>query len=332
MLTEFNRDGTVITANNNFLEAMGYSLEEIVGKHHRMFVEPEFSESDEYRAFWETLNRGQYVSAELSRRGKGGREVWIQASYNPILGLDGKPFKIVENATDVTERVTATKELEVTQQELIEQTAYANALAAEAESANQSKSEFLANMSHEIRTPMTAILGFTDILLDDVVKPEDIDAARTVKENGHYLLNLINDILDLSKIESGKLDVDQIETSPRQVIADVASLMRVRAKSKVLSLDVQFDGPIPERICSDPTRLRQVLINIVGNTIKFTETGSINIVTRLLEQPGEEPKLRFDVIDTGIGIPADKVETIFKPFTQADGSCACGKHAKPSFC
>ncbi|MBL4885566.1 MAG: response regulator, partial [Planctomycetaceae bacterium] len=189
-----------------------------------------------------------------------------------------------------------------------------------AEVANQSKSEFLANMSHEIRTPMTAILGFADILLDNVKEPEDIEAARTIKENGDYLLNLINDVLDLSKIEVGKFELEQLECSPHRIIADVASLMRVRAKAKGLPLNVQFEGPIPKTIQSDPTRLRQILINVVGNAIKFTETGSVEIVTRLLNNTDEEPALQFDVTDTGIGIADDKISKIFKSFTQADGS------------
>ncbi|MEO2019214.1 MAG: ATP-binding protein [Fuerstiella sp.] len=189
-----------------------------------------------------------------------------------------------------------------------------------AETANHAKSEFLANMSHEIRTPMTAILGFNDILLDNVTNPEDIDAALTVKQNGEHLIHVINDILDLSRIESGKMSVEQIECSPREFVSDVASLMRVRARSKGLPLNVQFDGAIPETICTDPTRLRQVLINVVGNAIKFTETGSVQIVTRLLNETGEEPKLQIDVIDTGIGIAEDNIESLFQPFTQADSS------------
>jgi signal transduction histidine kinase/CheY-like chemotaxis protein len=227
--------------------------------------------------------------------------------------LKGNPSKVVKYSIDVTKRVLIDLALKQAQTELTQSKEAA-------ELANIAKSEFLANMSHEIRTPMTAILGFTDILLGNVAKSENIDSARTVKENGEYLLNLINDILDLSKIESGKIEVEQIASYPHQIIADVVSLMRVRAKAKGLPLDVQYDGPVPETICSDPTRLRQILINVVGNAIKFTETGSVHIVSRLLNEAGEQPRLQFDVIDTGIGIPAGKIEKIFKPFTQADGS------------
>ena len=189
-----------------------------------------------------------------------------------------------------------------------------------AEVATRSKSEFLANMSHEIRTPMTAILGFSDILLDNVNDPENIEFARTIKENGEYLLNLINDILDLSKIESGKFEIEHLECSPHEFIKDISALMSIRTKAKGLPLDIQFDGPIPSVIHTDPTRLRQILINVIGNAIKFTETGSVRIVTHLLRETNHEPKLQFDVIDTGIGIAEDKIKKLFQPFTQADGS------------
>ncbi|MCH9653270.1 MAG: response regulator [Planctomycetes bacterium] len=189
-----------------------------------------------------------------------------------------------------------------------------------AETANRTKSEFLANMSHEIRTPMTAILGFNDIILDNVTHPEDIDAALTVKENGEYLLKLINNILDLSKIESGKLQVEQISCSPHALIDNVFSLMKVRATAKGLPFNVCFDGPIPETICSDPTRLRQILINVVGNAIKFTEMGSVQIVTRLLDDQSQKPKIQFDVIDSGIGLAEDSIENLFLPFVQDDNS------------
>jgi signal transduction histidine kinase/AmiR/NasT family two-component response regulator len=189
-----------------------------------------------------------------------------------------------------------------------------------AHAANNAKSEFLANMSHEIRTPMTAILGFNDILLDNASNQENVIAAQTVKKNGEFLIGLIDDILDLSKIEANKIEIENIECSVHSIVADVTSLMRVRSAAKGLPLEVRYDGSIPRTIQSDPTRLRQILINIVGNAIKFTESGSVQILTRLLNLPGEEPRLQFDVTDTGIGIAENKIESLFRPFTQADGS------------
>ena len=313
MVIEFAMDGTIQNANENFLETMGYSLEELVGRHHSMFIEPTERAGLKYATFWEKLRNGEYITAELKHIDKHGNPVWTQASYNPILDLNGKPFKIVKYSVNVTQRVLIDQALQDAKQELIQ-------AKEAAELANQTKSEFLANMSHEIRTPMTAILGFTDVLLGSVVKSEDIDSVKTIKRNGESLIGLINDILDLSKIEAGKLDVEHINCSATQVVADVASLMRVRSTSKGLELKVKFEGPIPETICSDPTRLRQVLINLVGNAIKFTETGSIQIVVRLLNGERDEPKLQFEVIDSGIGIPAEKIQKLFSPFTQADGS------------
>jgi len=141
-----------------------------------------------------------------------------------------------------------------------------------------------------------------------------------VKKNGEYLISLINDILDLSKIEDGKLDTERISCSPQAIIADVTSLMRVRATAKRLSLEVRYEGTIPELIQTDPTRLRQVLINIVGNAIKFTEAGSVEIVTCLANEPAEDPKLKISVVDTGIGITESQCQKLFLPFTQADSS------------
>ena len=132
-------------------------------------------------------------------------------------------------------------------------------------------------MSHEIRTPMTAILGYADILLGNLRNPDDIEAVQTIKRNGVYLLDLINDILDLSKIEAGKLDVNRTSCSPGAILSEVVSLMRVRAVARDLSLEMECLGPIPETIQSDPLRLRQVLINLVGNAVKFTNEGQVRV-------------------------------------------------------
>ena len=193
----------------------------------------------------------------------------------------------------------------------------------QAEVANQSKSEFLANMSHEIRTPMTAILGYADVLLEEGdlehAPPERIDAARTIKRNGGYLLQIINDILDLSKIEAGKMTVERIRCDTCRIVAEVAALVRVRADAKGLPIEIEYIGEIPEMIETDPVRLRQILINVIGNAIKFTEVGSVRLEVSLV-QDHAEPRMQFDVIDTGMGMNANQIARVFQPFTQADTS------------
>ncbi|MFW6170600.1 MAG: ATP-binding protein [Planctomycetota bacterium] len=193
-----------------------------------------------------------------------------------------------------------------------------------AQAANQAKSEFLANMSHEIRTPMTAILGFADLLLAEPdlkhAPPERIEAIQTIQRNGEYLLQLINDVLDLSKIEAGKLDVEKTACSPIQVLSDVASLMQVRAQAKNIPLDIEYASAMPERVQSDPTRLRQILINLVGNALKFTESGRVRVVAQLVRDADSSAYLQYDVIDTGIGMTEEQLAKLFQPFTQADSS------------
>jgi signal transduction histidine kinase/CheY-like chemotaxis protein len=189
-----------------------------------------------------------------------------------------------------------------------------------AEAANRVKSEFLANMSHELRTPMTAILGFADILLEGMTKEGATEACHIIKRNGEHLLTVINDILDLSKIEAGKNELDIERCSPRELVADVIGTMQLRADSKGLPLSVEYLNDIPPEIATDPLRLRQILINLVGNAVKFTEKGSIRVV---VQQEGETDgcgKLRFDVIDTGIGIADDHTAKLFQPFSQVDSS------------
>jgi signal transduction histidine kinase/DNA-binding NarL/FixJ family response regulator len=202
----------------------------------------------------------------------------------------------------------------------LEQTNVALAAQTEAaEAANRAKSLFLANMSHEIRTPLNAILGFTDLMRITEGLPADerhsyLDA---VHKSGTHLLTVINDILDLSKIEAGQMQYESIRFSPHQVIVDVLSLMRVRAAEKGLTLEARWLGRVPDSIQSDPARLRQLLINLVGNAIKFTERGSVQILARL---NGPRQQLQLEVIDTGVGIPADKLDSIFTPFSQADAT------------
>jgi signal transduction histidine kinase/CheY-like chemotaxis protein/HPt (histidine-containing phosphotransfer) domain-containing protein len=192
---------------------------------------------------------------------------------------------------------------------------------AEAREASRAKSEFLANMSHEIRTPMTAIIGYADLLLDpETTANERVTHIQTIRRNGEHLLSILNDILDLSKIEAGKMTVETVSCSPSMIIIDVASLMRVRAKSKNLFFEVQYLTPIPDTIESDPTRLRQVLMNLVGNALKFTVTGGIRILVSCNRTADGKWRLTVEVVDTGIGMTAEQIAQIFQPFAQADAS------------
>ena len=191
-----------------------------------------------------------------------------------------------------------------------------------AEAANLSKSEFLANMSHEIRTPLNGILGFTELLIrgaDGGNEQERADFLKTIRSSGKHLLQLLNDVLDISKIEAGQMQVETITCSPHQLLAEVVSVLRVPARKKGVTLDYRWETGIPETIQSDPHRLKQLLMNLVNNAIKFTDEGSVLVVAKLLDS-GKTPMLQFQVRDTGIGIPAEKLESIFRPFVQADTS------------
>ena len=202
-----------------------------------------------------------------------------------------------------------------------------------AEAAAQVKSEFLANMSHEIRTPMTAILGFAELLQGEIFccdrcpyangcekRRKSCEHVQTICANGQHLLEIINGILDLSRIEAGRLEISRIECSPSVIVGEVLSLIRLRAKEKGIKLRLLSQSPIPETIVTDPTRLRQILINLVGNAVKFTHRGEVVLGVRLIDEQSDEPKLEFTVVDTGIGLTEAQVAKLFKPFSQADAS------------
>jgi Amt family ammonium transporter len=234
----------------------------------------------------------------------------------------GRPAYFVGVVEDVTERLRAEELLKQQAANLQQANKNLEESRNKAEAANRAKTEFLANMSHEIRTPMTAILGFADILLDDSLSEETVESAQIIKRNGEHLLSIINDILDLSKIEAGKYTVDLQKASPKQIAAEVLSLMKVRADAKALPLTLEVHGDVPETITTDPIRLRQILVNLVGNAIKFTEVGSVRVAMHFSCTVESEGKLTFDVIDTGIGMSEEQMSLLFQPFSQVDGSAS----------
>jgi signal transduction histidine kinase/CHASE1-domain containing sensor protein/FixJ family two-component response regulator len=247
-----------------------------------------------------------------------GETIWFSSASAPFQRENELVFNGV--VTDITDRKRAEEEQHRYAAALESANKALEEAKATAESATRAKSEFLANMSHEIRTPMTAILGFADILRDSVADAACQEAVETIQRNGHYLLSIINNILDLSRIEAGKLPLTTSACSLVHIVAEVASLMRVRAEAAGLRLTTEFSGPVPETIHTDPTRLRQILINLVGNAVKFTPAGEVRIVTRLDRAAEHQPLLHFEVIDTGIGMKAAEIARVFQPFAQADSS------------
>ncbi len=222
---------------------------------------------------------------------------------------------LVDNFNELLGRIERDRELQARNDELKREKA-------RIEAAARAKTEFLANMSHEIRTPMTAILGYIELLTDDGVADDERRIYNeTIRRNGQHLLNIINDILDLSKIEAGKMRIERESCLLAEILDDLVALMSGRAREKGLEFSLEYKGKTPETIETDPTRLRQILINLVGNAVKFTSRGSVKLEVGLATRaPGEPPQIHFEVIDTGIGLRYDQIATIFDPFAQADNS------------
>ncbi|MGB7346994.1 MAG: response regulator [Pirellulaceae bacterium] len=250
----------------------------------------------------ECVRTGEMISGRVLKLDVDGRQKTLNVSTTPIPGYGS--MAIVEDITELEEnKIALAKAKEA------------------AEHASQAKSAFLANMSHEIRTPMNAILGFTEVLRRGMEQDEGRRRKHlnTIHSSGTHLLDLINDILDLSKVEAGRLDVESLPCAVHEVIAEVVTVLRVRAEQKGITLGFEFDGPIPVTIQSDPSRLRQILTNLVGNAIKFTDKGGVKIVAKF-NGSVKHPQMLLQVVDTGIGMSKEAAVKIFDPFSQADAS------------
>jgi signal transduction histidine kinase/CheY-like chemotaxis protein len=258
-----------------------------------------------------TLLKNYGIRAQLSTNGEIGMLI---AGFNEMLSeIQNRDRKLQRHSECLEEQVSArTAELQKLNEEL-------TGAKEKAESGSRAKSEFLANMSHEIRTPMNGILGMIEVMLDAGTLPEQHESLMIIKTSAEALLAIINDILDFSKIEAGKLDVDLIPFHVRDCVEDTVRLLAVRAEQKGLKLACVIQPDVPRRIHGDPLRLRQVLLNLLGNAVKFTDCGSVSVEVSTVSR-ADGPEIEFAVRDTGMGIPKEKQDSIFQAFAQADGS------------
>jgi len=297
--------GDIEYVNPHFCTTTGYSVEEIIGQHPRI-LNAETESADNNREMWQTALNGGRWAGELLLRTKNGDLFWEQATISPVLDEQGCITGMIAIMVNITERKQAEEEMRRAKEQ--------------AEAASLAKSEFLANMSHEIRTPMNGVIGMTQLLETTELNREQREYTNLLMESGKSLLTLINDILDLSKIEAGRIEIEATDFDLQVEIQETIQLLAPRAREKGLQLVWQIDPDVSLLFTGDTVRLRQILTNLIGNAIKFTAHGSVNLQIRKDYEDENCAGLGFIIRDTGIGIPADKLEMIFDPFTQADGS------------
>jgi PAS domain S-box-containing protein len=299
-------DGRYVAVNRAFERALKLKADDVVGRRDEDLFPDEMA-----RRFRQTddlvMRNGQTFEYEIESTLEGARGVFWSVKF-PIRDLHGRVTAVCGMTTDITARKQAERDLQAAK----------NA----AEEASRAKSDFLANISHEIRTPLTAILGYADVMLAPRLADEQrIHNAQTIRRNGEHLLSILNDVLDMSKIEAGRMTIEHVDTPLPEVMAEVMSLMHHRATEKGLALAVECRTPIPVRILSDPTKLRQIMMNLVGNAVKFTSEGTVTLALAM-EHGAAGGELVVDVIDTGIGMSTDQLALLGQPFTQGDPSHA----------
>ncbi|MDZ4799386.1 MAG: PAS domain S-box protein [Bryobacteraceae bacterium] len=288
-------------------EILGYEVEELLGRTPLFMVRPEYREAAAQRLRHPDEGGGTFRNLELSVASRPGGTIWLRLSGTPVFNAAGGQFRGYRGvALDITAEKLAEMELKAAKEA--------------AEQASRAKAEFLANMSHEIRTPMNGIIGMTSVLLDSDLSSQHRDYVATIRQSGEALLTILNDILDLSKVESGRLQIDAHQFRLLPCLEGCLDLLMHGAQEKGLVLSWSVNRQVPAEIIGDSTRLRQVLLNLLANAIKFTPKGSVQLNVTAAPAGDGAVVLQFSVTDTGIGIRADKLGSLFEPFTQADSS------------
>jgi PAS domain S-box-containing protein len=301
-------DGRWVRVNKSLCEIVGYTEAELLQKTFQDITHPEDLEADLALARELSAGRRRFYQLEKRYLHRAGHSVWIRLTGSLVRDAAGTPLHFVAQIEDITERKQLEEKLAGARDQAVE--------------ASRLKSEFLATMSHEIRTPMNGVIGMTALLRDTPLTFTQADYVRTIESSGESLLAIINDILDYSKIEAGRIELEIAPFDLRECVADTLELFAGRAREKNLKLEAVIGDEVPPQVAGDAARLRQILVNLIGNAIKFTDAGGVSV--SLKAEPRDaltsRQRLVFAVRDTGIGIPADGMKRLFKSFSQVDAS------------
>ncbi len=317
-------DGSLYYYNKEWYDYTGLTIEETHALSWNAALHPDDILATTERWTQSFTSGEEYQIEHRFKRGSDGTYRWHHGRAQAMRDDKGEIILWVGTCTDIDDAKRGREALQASNDELAtrveKRTAELLAAKEAAESANRAKSEFVANMSHEIRTPMNGVIGMTGMLLDTELTPEQRDQAITIKQSGEALLTIINDILDFSKMEAGKLEIEKVDLDLADVIRGAIDLMRGQARGKGLELRSTMDADVPVRLRGDGGRLRQVLLNLIGNSVKFTSKGHVALRVSVTRQTEEMAILRFEVTDTGVGITPETQASLFLPFTQGDNS------------
>lgn len=321
------RDGSgkILRTNKAAADSVGVEVRELVGKNYYDLFPEDAARSRQQDN--EVIATGRPLQGLLREVKTSGRSIrWLMEDRFPMQDNGGRVVGVMAFVRDVTkeklteERLTLSRqEVERSNEQLRQAANSASQRAEEALRSNQTKSEMLANSSHDLRTPMNAIVGFAELLADSDLNAEQREYVQTIHKAASGLLSLINDILDFAKLDAGKLSIQMTDCQLSDFVEDIRVLLEPGVSQKGLAFDVQIDRCLPETFLTDPLRLRQCLVNLLGNAMKFTTDGTITLSIRAQHREGR-PHIRFDVEDTGIGIPKDKQSRIFQPYSQAESA------------